>query len=230
VDLQEVIPRARELFGSFHREAAVPELLPDPVPPPEKEVRVVETSAPTRTSFVILGYPGPSVKDRPDIYQVDVLSFMLGIGRGSLLGRELVETQKAMEAGVDFLTQRHPGLIIVSGVAPAGQEEALREDLLAVIEKVREGDFSDQDLLRARNFLRSTYLLGNETNSGKADSLGFYAAIDEVDFATTYVQEIEKVTRQDVIQAARKYLGPGRYCLIVKARRPAGEEKRSRAR
>jgi len=227
VELQEVLPRARELFGSFRREAAVPEVLPQPVSPPEQEVRAVETSASTRTSFVVLGYPGPSVQDRPDIYQVDVLAFMLGIGRGSLLGRELVDTQKAMEAGVDFLTQRHPGLIVVSGVAPAGQEEALREDLLAVVEKVREGDFSDRDLVRARNFLRSTYLLGNETNSGKADSLGFYAAIDEVDFATSYLAEIEKVTRQDVIQAARKYLGPGRYCLVVKARRQAGDDERA---
>ncbi len=227
VELQEVLPRARELFGTFRRENAVPEVLPEPVAPPDQEVLAVETSPSTRTSFVLLGYPGPSVKDRPDIYQVDVLAFMLGIGRGSLLGRELVDTRKAMEAGVDFLTQRHPGLIVVSGVAPAGKEEALREELLAVIEKVREGNFSDRDLVRAKNFLRSTYLLGNETNSGKADSLGFYAAIDEVDFATGYLEEIEKVTRQDVIQAARKYLGSGRYCLVVKARGATRDEERA---
>jgi len=48
-----------------------------------------------------------------------------------------------------------------------------------------------------------------------------------VDFATSYLQEIEKVTRQDVIQAARKYLGEGRYCLVVKARRAADEEERA---
>ena len=217
VQPEEIVPRARELFGTFRRETSVPEAVATAPAPPEAEVRSVET-IPSRTSFVILGYPGPSVKDRPDIYRVDVMTFLLGVGRGSLLTRDLVDSSKALEAGVDFLTQRHPGLIVVSGVSTGGGEERLREDLLATVDRVRNGRFTDRDLQRAKNFLRSTYVLGNETNSGKADSLGFYAAIDEVDFATGYLREIDRVTREDVVAAARKYFGPGYYCLILKAR------------
>ncbi len=229
VELARILPQARQLFGTFRREKPVQEVSPPAVTPPSEEIRVVEPTSASRTSFVILGYPGPSVKDRPDVYQVDVMTFLLGIGRGSLIHRELVDTNKAMEAGVDFLTQRHPGLIVVSGVVAAGQEERLREDLLAAVDLVRQGKFSDRDLTRAKNFLRSTYLLGNETNAGKADSLGFYATIDEVDFATGYLAEIDKVTRQDVVQAAQRYFGPGHYCLILQARSAARQEASGRA-
>ncbi len=230
VELAEILPQARQLFGNFRREKSLPEATPPLVTAPREEVRVVEPTNASRTSFVVLGYPGPSVKDRPDVYQVDVLTFLLGIGRGSLIYRELVDTNKALEAGVDFLTQRHPGLIVLSGVAAAGQEERLREDLLATVDLVRDGKFTDKDLIRAKNFLRSTYLLGNETNAGKADSLGFYATIDEMDFATGYLAEIEKVTREEVIQAARRYFGPGFYCLILQGRSAPEPEESRRAR
>ncbi len=229
VELGQILPQARQLFGTFRRETSVPEASAPSVPVPQAEVRVVEPTGSSRTSFVVLGYPGPSVKDRPDVYRVDVMTFLLGIGRGSLLSRELVDTNKALEAGVDFLTQRYPGLIVVSGVAAAGQEEGLRAELLAAIDHLRTGNFSDQDLARAKNFLRSTYILGNETNAGKADSLGFYAAIDDMDFATGYLREIDKVTRQDVVEAALKYFGPGYYCLILKARTGTEQDEEKRA-
>lgn len=217
VDVEDVLPKARELFGSFKREAPAPETTVPVAPPPAEEVRVVEPTA-SRTSFVVLGYPGPSVKDRPDIYRADVMSFLLGIGRGSLLTETVVDENKALDASVDFLTQRYPGLIVVSGVCEPGGEGKLKTELLACIDRLRNGQFTDRDLKRAKNYLRSTYIFGNETNAGKADSLGFYAAIDDLDFATGYLAEVDKVTREDVVAAARKYFGPGYYSLTLQAR------------
>ncbi|MBZ0171998.1 MAG: insulinase family protein, partial [Phycisphaerales bacterium] len=89
VEPEDILPRARELFGTFRRENPAPDVAVSVGPRPGEEVRSVE-SLPSRNCFVILGYRGPSVKDRPDIYRVDVMSFLLGVGRGSLLGKEVV--------------------------------------------------------------------------------------------------------------------------------------------
>ncbi|HXE72868.1 MAG TPA: pitrilysin family protein [Candidatus Nitrosotenuis sp.] len=211
--IHEILPRARELFGRFERQGE-PERSFPPDPWPSHEVVLREDSM-VNSSFVVMAFPGPSVKDKPDVYRVDVLSFLLGIGKGSLLSRALVDTRLAQEVGVDFLTQRYPGIISIMVSGPPGREAERKQAIMATLNRVKRGDFSEADLTRAKELLRSHYLFDAETNSGKAETLGFYAAIDDVDFALTYLEQIEKVTRQDVVRAAQKYLGPGFYTLIL---------------
>lgn len=218
VDRREILPAARRLFGGFSRSGPPPASFPVGEPP-SGEQEVIE-EAPLRASFVVLGFRGPSVKDRPDIYRMDVLSFLLGIGRGSKLSRRLVDRDLAYEARVDFLTQRYPGLVILVAVGEPGREQELKQALLECVRAVRNGDFTERELRRAKALLRSTYLFGKETAAGKADNLGFYETIDRVDFTSSYLQEVDRVDREAVVQAARQYLGGGYYSLIVRPRSP----------
>ncbi|MCR5661031.1 MAG: insulinase family protein [bacterium] len=233
VSVNEIMPAIRDSFGNFTRPRTAPILKAPHVKAPAKIIRAQE-SLPMPSSFVVLGYLGPSVKDRPDIYRVDVLSFLLGIGRGSKLNRELVDKGQAMSVGTEFLTQRFPGLISVIAITKPGNEKNAEIALISAINEVREGKFTDKDLRRAKNCLRGSYLLDKETNSGKAGNLGFYASIDDASFTDSYLQQIDKVTREDVMAAAEKYMGKGYYCLTVmghdKKQSQASEEENARKR
>ena len=176
-------------------------------------------------SFVMLGFVGPSVHNKPDIYQVDVLSFLLGLGHGSLIQRELVSKGRSQDAGVQFTTQRFPSLITLYSIGRIGTEEQMKKDLLNTVSLLRQGKFSERDLRRAKAFLRSNYSFALETNAGLAENLGFYASIDDVSFTDSYLDCIDKVTSQDIVNMAKKYMSGGYYCVELKGK----EKKKAQA-
>lgn len=215
----EIMPTVREYFGTFTGNHNVADDIPvEPRHHDGTREKVVRRDLPT--AFVLMGFRGPSVRDRPDVYRVDLLTFMLGQGSGSMLAHSLVEDKKiAMSASVDFLTQRDPGLITFEAVCLPIRVEKVKAAMLELLAQVRDGKFSQADFERAKILLINTYQFGNETNSGKADSLAFYAAIDRVDFAQTYLDEIRKVRYEDVKATAKAYLDM-KDCAILIVRPP----------
>lgn len=209
----EVMPTVREYFSGYGGKDT-----PDSIPQEaaKTEVREHVERRELQNAFVVLGFRAPSVRDRPDIYRVDAMTFLLGQGDGSLLNKRLVEDKKlALAASCDFLTQRDPGLITVMATCQPIHIEKVRQEMLATLRDVRAGKFSQKDFSRARNLLMNTYRFGNETNAGKADGLGFYASIDRVDFALSYLDQVQNVTFQDVVAAADKYLDLKDYSVLV---------------
>ncbi|CAN0126699.1 unnamed protein product, partial [Phaeothamnion confervicola] len=205
VDRAQVVKDCEQLFGSYHA-TGLPE---GPIPidaPPEKSVVINETSK-TGQSQIYLAYMGPSVKNKPDVYEVDLLTFLLGYGKGSLLSKALKAPESGGDVGAEYLTQAYPGIINLSAFLPAGKEDDALKKMDEVIKQVQAGNFTDKDLERARLLLSNIYAFGNETNAGKADGLGFYETIDSSSFAIHYLEQIRKITKQQVIDAANKYLG-----------------------
>ncbi len=215
----EMLNVLREEFSSFTRPQKRIISNYASIKRPEKEV-VNTQEVKAQSSFIMVGFIGPSIHDKPDIYQVDVMSFLLGLGRGSLIQRELVKKGKIQDGGVQFLTQRFPGLISIYGIGKVGNEERIKRELLSVADSVCQGKFTERDLRRAKAFLRSNYSFSEETNAGKAENLGFYASINDVKFTNRYLEEIEKVTKDEVIAAANKYLSGGYYCVKLVGQPP----------
>lgn len=219
VNADKMMKQAVRLFEGYRGTELQKRDLVEPPAPPERPV-YEEGYGPVGAAVVLLGYPSPSAHDQPDVYAVDVLSFLLGQGTESLLHRSLVkEKEIARSASVSFLTPRQRGLIIFSASGSPKKDEEIRAAILEQIELVKEGKFEEVDLLRAKAHLSQTFLMGNETNSGKADTVGFYCALDVPGFWRTYPEEVEKVTREDVIGAAKKYLGPGHWGYTLKPSR-----------
>ena len=214
VPLKDLASSVREQFGSFSRNTSRPLRRASNVSAPEK---VVEDNLhrDIRNSVILLGFPGPSVHDKPDIYRMDVASFLLGIGRGSLINRDVVESKHALSAGIEFQTQRFSGVIVLYAVTPDEKREKARQALLESIEKLKIGNITARDLQRAKNFLKSNFRLSCETNAGKAESLGFYAAIGEEKFPADYCEQLDKVTIADVKAVANKYFTPSYYAVTM---------------
>jgi zinc protease len=229
----ELKPQIRRLFGDFTgKDEGDPRFV---LPPwPTQEVSEVQNNS-LNKAYVLMAYRGPSVKDRPDIYQADVMTFLLGMGQGSMLSKAMVDKKIADSVNVDFLTQREPGLIIAVAVGDGPNELKMKQAILATIDRLRRGDFTESELKRAKVLLTNTYTFGNETNSGKADSIGFYEAIDKMDFAVQYLAEVNKVDKKGVMAAANKYFTPGFYSVIARpgsgppeepAEKPSEEEEK----
>ncbi len=213
VDTEQVLAQAKKLFGNFQSRRGARDTFPTPIKPTAAVYK--EDTGPVSRAFVLLGFLGPSVKDQPDVYQVDVLSFLLGQGESALLEKELVDSQLADSVSVNFLTQAEPGLIVIGGIGKPKQAEEIRRALLAALEKVKESQFTDRELQAAKNRLLAAYRFGNESNRGKADTLGYYETIHRLGFALDYDQQVQQVTREQIVAAAKKYLVDEHYGLTL---------------
>lgn len=190
-----------------------------PREPEQTEIRELEEEADLKNCVLSIAFRAPGVRDRPDIYAMDVLTFLLGQGRGSLLNRELVEKKKiAMNIQADFLTQQDPGLLIITATVRPENLKQGREEIFSLLSQLKSGGFSLEDFTRAKALLTSTFLFDNESNAGKAGSLGYYEIIDHMEFAQTYLDEIRKVDKKDIIRIAQRYLSRGYCSLVVKPR------------
>ena len=147
---------------------------------------------PFPTAFVGMSFPAPAVTDQPDVYAMDILVTML---ENSPYGR-LPEALKGKVGGVQasYTTRRQRGLLtVLVQCDPAGMvyttqfldyvmvEKALKAEMKRLVESPptqAEIDFT-------RRQLAGKYALENETFAGQANSLGFYAAIDRWQFAST---------------------------------------------
>jgi zinc protease len=170
----------------------------------------------TRLAYLAVAFPAPSVKDKPDVYAMDVLTSYLGVGYQSWLATELRANQKlALETSSDFLTQKDPGLAILTiSTEPANLAKA-EAAIFTKIAELRTKPIGDSDLSRAKRQLEGGNAFDVETFTGRATNLGFYDAVDSIDFAQNYVKNIRSVTADDVLALAKKYLDPNQAVVVV---------------
>jgi zinc protease len=197
--------KIREAFGSYPRQALAPVLIPSE--PRQLNVRVLHQEAPIELSRLNLGWHIPGIQD-PDVPALDLLAIIAGSGRSSRLHQELVEKQGLVHSvDVWSYTPFYPGLFGVSATVDADKRESAEKAILTAMKKFCETPVSESDLRKAKKISLSNQLSQLKTMSGQAADLGsneFTAG--DLDFSRTYLEQVQKVTKEDILRAARKYL------------------------
>jgi len=211
---EEGLAFAKKTFGAWPARA-VPDdkTLPEP---PQTEIRIRNLNAPVRRGFLQIGFRAPSVRDKPDVWVMDVLMTLLGQGGNNRLEQDLERKKKLVTAiNTSYLTQRDPGTMSVTAEFDPGDYDTVSKAILAEMGSLRDTPVSPEELNAAKHTLLASYLFDTQTNSGRADALGFYSRIDSYKYDTEYVGNFEAVTPALVQSVARKYLTPDAYTLVT---------------
>jgi predicted Zn-dependent peptidase len=86
---------------------------------------------------------------------------------------------------------------------------------LAEVSRVRTNGITATQMERAKTELKRQYLSQGESVTGQAGALGFYEMIATYEFATEYLDRIDKITLADVKRVASKYLSTTDYIQAV---------------
>ena len=163
-----------------------------------------------------IGFRAPSVRDKPDAWVMDVLMTLLGQGGNNRLEQDLERKKKLVTAiSTSYLTQRDPGTMSVTAEFDPGDYDTVRKAILDETAVLRDTPVSPEELAAAKHTLLASYLFDTQTNSGRADALGFYSRIDSYQYDIDYVDNFESVTPAQVQSIARKYLTPDIYTLVT---------------
>jgi len=205
---------ARKDFGGWPVRA-VPDdkILPQQ---PQTEIREKMLTASAAHGFLQIGFHAPSVRDQPDAWVMDVLMTLLGQGGNNRLEQDLERHQKLVRAiSTDYLTRRDPGTLSISAEFEPGDYPAVRGAILSEVKALRDVPVPGDELAAAKHTLLASYLFDSQTNSGRADALGFYSRIDSYQYDTDYIGHFESVTPAQIQAVARKYFDLNAYTIVT---------------
>ena len=176
---------------------------------------------------VTLAWRLPAASD-PDAELMQVVGQILYNGQAGLIDLDIAQQQKALSAYAYPSLMADYGVFMMAGRPKAGQTlDEVKDLLLAELKKLRDGDFDDA-LLEAtvNNFkLYQQYLL--QSNAGRADWFvqSFVNGTDWADEATM-LERASKVTKEQVVALANKYLKDDNYAVIYKRQGKDPNEKK----
>ena len=202
----EVRRLAEKYFGPLAKKP-----LPSPVvtvEPAQDGPKMAQVESPSQP-IEFIGYKRPDQHDKDDAV-FDVISGILSSGRTGLLYRELVRDQKlALAAGADaaFPGTRYPGLFLFYLVPSLGKTLPENEKAFyGVIDRLRKDPIDAQTLARVKTKTRANLIRQLDSNSGLARLLtSAYANYGDWRKIFTDLEDVEKVTAQDVQRVANQY-------------------------
>ena len=198
-------PRGRETF------------VPLPDEPAQLSPREAVREMDGRTYDLVLAWPTVRLS-HSDLYALDLAAYILGEGESSRLvqrlkyDRQLVLSVGAASYTPDFVK----GLFAVTASAqPDRWQEACRE-ILRDVYGLRDRLVSPAELAKAKKQKAAELVFGRQTVQEAAESLGrSYLSTDDPLFDRSYVENIQKVTAEQVRDVARRYFNPQRLNRVI---------------
>jgi predicted Zn-dependent peptidase len=207
INIPELKKQINEYFGSIPK-GTKPIPRPNITEPPlGGEVRdVIEDNI--QLPAVVQAYRSPK-QGSDEYYAFNVLSSVLSGGNSSRMNKTIVdEKQLAVQAGSLNYALEDAGLFIIYGIANMNVKP---EDLEAAIDKVVDGvkekPVEEKEFEKVRNKINTDFVNKNASMAGIAESLANYQVyFGDANLINTEIERYNKVTRDDLLKVARKYL------------------------
>jgi zinc protease len=212
---EEVIARMREVLGKLPPRAYHAPVLP--AEPPQLAPRRLERHDARYTrGYLMLGYPTVSLYS-PDMYPLDVASYILSNGAASRLVAKLRDDQGLVDSiGSYSSTPTYgAGIFGVSATADPEKLPAVEQAVLAELQRLQREPVAQAELDRAKRQKEADLLFSRVSTQGRASSYGSdLITTGDLHFSDRYVAGIRTVTAKDIQRAARQYFVPERYNFV----------------
>ncbi len=194
-------------------------------PAPSRAVRRAVAMPGRSQADVVVSFPGVARTDS-NYDAAMMMNYVLG---GASLSSRLMENLRDAQGLVYGVTSMlHPGIgagpfQIRAGTNPANAERCV-ESILAEVRRMHDSGPTDEEMNAAKGYLTGVFPVRLEANSGVAAQIlavELYGLGD--DYLERYESLIRGVTRQAVAEAARRYITPDTYVLVLAGDMPAEE-------
>lgn len=175
--------------------------------PKQIMARFREQKADIQGAYLNIAYHSTDIMNK-DLYAMDLLAFILGIGETSILNDGVkIKEQLVLSIGASNYTPKDPGLFIISTVLEEENMEKALNSIFTKIEAVKTAGVKEDDLIKAKNNFIADYVYQKETIEAQANDLAQSQILTgSPHFFSKYIDNIKAVTLQEIQQAAKKYL------------------------
>jgi len=213
VNHKDVFTLAEKYFGKWKRGPDPFMKHPVPAHPPLKKSETVFVEKPVNAVTISIGMHGPSVsKDPKATYAADVLSYILG-QRSSRFQQNLVESGLCRFANLSYYTLDHTGPITIQAQTTVDKFTEAERAILGEIKNLTNPDYyTDEQLTNAKTQLELNELYSQEKPSTFVHTVGFWWAVTgSLEYYVNYIDNLRKVTRDDINAYVKKYIQGAPY-------------------
>ncbi len=208
-DAASTLEVVKKYFGAFPRGAdPVDKYTPPPKSDTVREIRIVKD---VNQAYLLMSMLGPKADSR-DQFTVDIMANLLGGGQSSRLWKKLKdELGLAYSVQFPFYTSKYEGMMFTFATVDPENIPAVEKAANEVLEDVKKNGFTEQELRKAKNSIKTSFLLATEEGLDMANQMVQYNSFIGYQFVLDYPDNIEKVTLAELNAAARKYLDTDSY-------------------
>ncbi len=215
VTAEQAMALVQANFGSWKKGAVPLRSIKKPTPIDKKAVQLIEKDL--TQSTIVIGHPGIS-RTNPDFYAVTVMNHILGAGGFSSRLMDSIRDKQGLAYGITshYDARSMPGSFWISLQTRTETTNQAITSVLAEMKAIREGPVSEQELADAKAFLMGSFPLRLDSTAKLTQTLAqveFFGL--GFDYFSQYPKWIERVTKEDVLRAAKLYLDPQHYALVV---------------
>lgn len=156
---------------------------------------------------VMMGYHTPA-QGTKESYAVSMLAQILSQGNSSRMQKNIVDDQqKALFVGAFPFPTEDPGMSLMLGVTNMGVSvDDLEAAIDKEVEKLQTELISEEEFQKLRNQIENDMISQNSKIEGIAESLAnYHVYYGDANLINTEVDRYMKVTREDIMAAAKKY-------------------------
>jgi zinc protease len=210
--VKDILPTLEESFSDFKGKK-----LPTSPFVSEPEKKAPEEMMEKRhihQSYLVFGYKTVP-RAHQDSYTLDVIRAILGKGLSGRLFTE-IRTKRglAYDVGVHHEVNINYGFFAVYLSTDKKNINECKNIILNELKKLN--NVKEKELEEAKNFIEGDFLMSNEDNQKFADTLAYWDFARDVSFTKSYLNNIIKVTKKDILTVAKRYFTPNYTIAILK--------------
>ena len=198
---------AEKYFKSWEKGPNPFEQFKIPEHPSIKQSETVIVDQPVNAVTILMRWHGPSVtKDKKATFAADVLSYILS-QQTSKFHKNLVESGLAYGVNFGYYTLDYTGPISLFAQTSPDNFAACKKALYEELNNILKDDyFTDEQLENAKTILAINEQYGRERPSQFSHTLGFWWAVAGLDYYMNYIDDLKKVTREDIKKYMNTYV------------------------
>ncbi|MDY3338588.1 pitrilysin family protein [Riemerella anatipestifer] len=199
------IPRGAEITRNFPKETPITK---------QEEVTVYDNNI--QIPAYVFTYRTPSNKEK-DAYVLEMLGSYLSSGKSSVLYKKLVDQEKkALQVQAANIGMEDYSIFAFFAIPMGTTTKAtLENDIDAEIKKLQTTLISEEDYQKLQNQFENQFVNSNSTVEGIAHSLAdSYVLKGDTNLINKEIDIYRSITREDLRQAAIKYLNPNQRINI----------------
>ena len=215
LDPEATLAIIKKYFGGLKANPDIPAPLSVAIPA-KSEVRKVEIVGP-QPATLMMSWLIPGAADDENLVG-EILSNVLYNGMVGLLDENLNQPLKVQYSFANVFGLIDYDAFVMGGQPQEGQTlEELQSLLLEQLDKIRKGEFDESMLKGIVTNERYSFLRRSESNRNRAEIMGsaFVARIPWEKVAHRE-QYMEKVTKEQIVAFANKYLNDNNYAVVYK--------------
>jgi predicted Zn-dependent peptidase len=204
LDIEQTIAEVVKVYGNvpgddkpLQRDAA-------PAEPEQTGFRYNWQRGPIEQDHVALGFHAPGVLSN-DARALEVLAAILGEGRASVLNQFVRDEKGLITSGsAEVLGFMDLGYFEIDFETAKPIEAQIA--VLAELDNIKKNGATKEQVARAKSMIAQNHYHSVETVDGVAADLAYYEALGDWKKSLQYLPAIQKVTPEDVLRVAKKYL------------------------